>query len=138
MASRNAFFDANILLYTDDPRFPLKQKKAADLIELHLISRTGSVSLQVLGEYFHNARRKLKLDASLAKHRAAVFSRLLCFEPKLDDFFAATDLHRLHQITFWDAMIVRAAIQTSSRILYSEDMQHGRRFDGLEIVNPFL
>ncbi len=55
----------------------------------------------------------------------------------LDDVLAAIDLHRLHQVSFWDAMIIRSAQQARCARIYSEDLQHGRRFDGVEIVNPF-
>jgi len=138
MANPSVFFDANILLYTDDPRFPDKQKIAVDLIEQHQLKRTGAVSLQVLGEYFHNARRKMNLDISVARQRTIFFSKLLRFQPSLDDVFAAIDLHHLHHFAYWDAMIVRAAIQTGCRTLYSEDMQHVRKIHNVEIVNPFI
>jgi len=137
MASR-AFFDSNILLYSDDSRSMSKQKIAIELIDQHQRSRTGAVSLQVLGEYFHNARRKMGLDVATARQRTLFFARLLRFEPRLDDIYAAIDLHHLHQFSFWDAMIVRAAIQSGSNILYAEDMHHGMRIQGVEIVNPFL
>jgi predicted nucleic acid-binding protein len=138
MANPSVFFDANILLYTDDPRFPDKQKMAVDLIEQHLMKRSGAVSLQVLGEYFHNARRKMNLEVSVARQRTAFFSKLLRYQPSLDDVFAAIDLHQLHHFAYWDAMIVRAAIQTGCRTLYSEDMHHMLKVHNVEIVNPFL
>ena len=138
MASPSVFFDANILLYTDDPRFPVKQKIASDLIEHHLLQRTGAISLQVLGEYFHNARKKMKLDIAVASQRVKIFSRLLRYQPDLDDVFASIDLHQLHQFPYWDAMIVRAALQCGCRTLFAEDMRHGRRINGLQMVNPFL
>jgi len=46
-------------------------------------------------------------------------------------------LYRLYGLSFWDAAILRAAIQSGAGTLYTEDFQHGRRFDGVEIVNPF-
>jgi predicted nucleic acid-binding protein len=55
----------------------------------------------------------------------------------VDDVLAAIDLHRLHQLSFWDALIVRSAIKSGCRRIYTEDLQHGRRYDGVEIVNPF-
>jgi predicted nucleic acid-binding protein len=33
--------------------------------------------------------------------------------------------------------VIRAALNAGCRVLYSEDLQDGRRIDGLEIVNPF-
>lgn len=54
-----------------------------------------------------------------------------------DDILGAIDLHRLHGFSIWDALVIRAAIQSGCTVLYSEDLQHRRRIDGLEIVNPF-
>jgi predicted nucleic acid-binding protein len=138
MVSRKVFFDTNILLYSDDPRYPKKRNAAVQLIELHRRSRTGALSTQVLQEYYANATQKLKLDAGLARQRTLFFSRFSVLSPTVDDIFTAIDLHRLHQISFWDAMIVRMAILSGARTLYSEDMQHGRSIDGIEINNPFL
>ena len=56
----------------------------------------------------------------------------------VDDVLAAIDLHQLHKLKFWDSLIVRTALASGCSVLYTEDMQHGRRFDGLQIVNPFV
>lgn len=56
----------------------------------------------------------------------------------LDAILAAIDLHRLHSLSFWDALIIRSATASGCTVLLSEDMQHGRRIDGLQICNPFL
>ena len=55
-----------------------------------------------------------------------------------DDLLAAIDLHRLHGFSIWDALVVRAALVSRCRVLYTEDLQHGQRIDGLEVVNPFV
>lgn len=55
----------------------------------------------------------------------------------LPDVLAATDLHIVHGIAFWDALIVAAAKRAGCRVLYSENLQDGRSVVGLEIVNPF-
>ena len=73
----------------------------------------------------------------VARRKVELFANLQVVVIGVDDIVAAIDLHRLHQIAFWDALIVRTALQGGCSILYSEDLQAGRRFDGLEIVNPF-
>ena len=55
----------------------------------------------------------------------------------VEDVLDAIDLHRLHQVSFWDALIVRAAKEGGCSVLYSEDLQDGRTIDGVRIVNPF-
>lgn len=132
------FFDTNVLVYSDDPRYPAKRATAVELIQDHLRSRTGAVSLQVLQEYFVSATGKLKLGSELARQRVEVFARFQVGEPTVSDILAAIDIHRLHGFSFWDALVLRMAKQTGCRVLLSEDMQHGQVIDGVKIVNPFL
>jgi mRNA-degrading endonuclease toxin of MazEF toxin-antitoxin module len=47
-------------------------------------------------------------------------------------------LHQAHSLSVWDALIVQAGIDAGCSLLFSEDLQHGRRFGELEIVNPFI
>jgi len=138
MANPKVFFDANILLYTDDPRYPDEQRMAINLIAEHLNSGTGSLSVQVLQEYFANATKKLRVEVSLARQKTELFARFHVVHPQASDVLAAIDLHRLHSIPFWDSMILRTAQLAGARVLYSQDFQHGQRFDSLQIVNPFL
>jgi predicted nucleic acid-binding protein len=132
------FFDTNILVYSDDPRYPAKQQKALDLIEEHKSGQIGVISLQVLQEYFDTVTRKLHLDPDLAKRKVTVFAKFYVVEPTTSDVLAAIDLHRLHKISFWDAMIVHCAKQAGCREVLSEDMHTGEVIDGVRIVNPFV
>jgi len=132
-----AFLDTNILLYCDDPTDATKHRRALELVLEHKTHRTGVVSLQVLQEYFVNATRKLGLDPGLARQKVEVYSRFDLVEPVAADIFAAIDVYRLHQISFWDALVLHCARKAGCRVLLSEDMQHGRVVDGVEIVNPF-
>jgi predicted nucleic acid-binding protein len=40
-------------------------------------------------------------------------------------------------ISYWDALIVRAAARAGCTELLTEDLQHDQRFGELRIVNPF-
>ncbi len=55
-----------------------------------------------------------------------------------DDVEAMLALARDSGLAFYDALIVASAIEARCDMLYSEDMQHGRQFGGLTVVNPFL
>ena len=138
MASPRVFLDSNILVYTDDIASPIKQSVAVELVELHLRERSGVISVQVLQEYYAVSTAKLKVERGSAREKIEILGALAVFQPTIHDVLGAIDLHRLHQISFWDGLIVRAALQSGCRTLLSEDMQHGRRIDGMEIVNPFL
>lgn len=135
--SRLAFFDTNIILYTDDESSPSKQKRAISLFAEHRADASAVVSLQVLQEYFAVATRKLGIAAEIAQSRVQILTRcrVVRFEP--DDIVAAIELHRLVSISFWDALIVHAARIAGADVLYSEDFQGGAKIAGVPIVNPF-
>lgn len=50
---------------------------------------------------------------------------------------AAMDLQQQAAISLWDAMIVSAAIEAGCERLYTEDLNNGQRFNGVQISNPF-
>lgn len=135
--SVRSFIDTNILVYTDDKAYPAKQRLALELVAEHRRERTGVVSMQVLQEYFVTATRKLNVDAGIARRKAELFAEFDVASPDVNDLLSAIDLHRLHGISFWDALILRAATQTGCSVLLTENMQGARNFDGIRIVNPF-
>jgi len=132
-----SFLDSNVLVYTDDGSSPAKQRTALELIAGCRRRREGVVSLQVLQEYFAVSTRKLGVDAALARRKVQLFSELSLVATDVEDVLGAIDLHRLHQFSFWDALVIRSALRAGCSRLYSGDLQHGRRVDGLQIVNPF-
>lgn len=132
-----SFFDTNILIYADDKASPSKQKRALDLLADHRRERSGVVSLQVLQEYFVTVTRKLRVDPAIARRKVELLAEFDVAAPDLADILAAIDLHRLHGFSFWDALVIRSAKQSGCTVLLSEDMQHTRNLDGLQIVNPF-
>jgi predicted nucleic acid-binding protein len=135
--SARSFLDTNVLLYTDAVDAPAKHRRALELLAEQRRARTGVVSLQVLQEYFVAATRKLAVDAAVARRKVELFANYHLVVLDIEDVLAAIDLHRLRQISFWDALVVRAAKEGGCSVLYSEDLQHGQSVDGVRIVNPF-
>jgi predicted nucleic acid-binding protein len=131
------FVDTNVLVYADDARDPVKQARARELLRGLIQERSGKLSLQVLQEFFAAATGKLGLTAVDARRRIEILSHLDVVKLDVDDVLAAIDLHRLHQLSIWDALIVRAAVISGCRTLYTEDLLHGRRFEGLQVIDPF-
>jgi predicted nucleic acid-binding protein len=136
--SARSFFDTNVLVYADDKASPAKQRRALDLVAEHRRAGTGVVSLQVLQEYFVTVTRKLRVDPRIARRKVELLAEFDVAAPEVADILAAIDLHRLHQFSFWDALILRAAKQAGCSVLLSEDLQEAREIDGVHVVNPFL
>jgi predicted nucleic acid-binding protein len=133
-----SFIDTNILVYADDAAYPSKQRKALDLIKEHRQQKTGVVSLQILQEYFVAAKRKFGLDSGLIRQKIEIYAKFHVAEPKVGDILAAIDFHRLYQVSYWDALVLRMARQSGCSVLLTEDMNHSQVMDGVRIVNPFL
>lgn len=96
------------------------------------------VSLQVMQEYYFAVTRKLRVDPEVAQRKVQLLARSRVVRLQPEDVLAAIELHRLKQISFWDALVVHAARLCGAKILYSEDLQHGAVIGGVPIVNPFL
>ena len=127
------FFDTNILVYAF---LDIAKREPA----LNLIASGGLISVQVLNEFTNVARRKRRREWSEIE---AAISVILARFPDVvpltaDTHAAALKLARDHSLSFYDALIVAAAIEVGCDILYSEDMQHGRVIGGLTIQNPFV
>ena len=135
--SARSFFDTNVLICADDKSAPAKQRRALDLVAEHRRTGTGVVSMQVLQEYFVTVTRKLGVDARVARRKVELLAEFDVAAPDVADILAAIDLHRLHEFSFWDALILRAAKQAGCGVLFTEDMQEAREIDGVRVVNPF-
>ncbi len=132
-----SFFDTNVLVYTDDKSAPSKQRRAIELVTEHRRAGTGVVSLQILQEYFVAVTRKLHVDALTARRKVELLAEFAVVRPDVADILAAIDLHRLHQLSLWDALVLRAAKQGGCAVLFSEELQSARSLEGVRIVNPF-
>jgi predicted nucleic acid-binding protein len=78
------------------------------------------------------------LEPELARRKVEAYSRFEVVEPSTSDVLAAIDLHRVNQLSYWDAMIIHCAKKAGCKVVFTEDMQHGQIIDGVRIVNPFL
>jgi predicted nucleic acid-binding protein len=95
------------------------------------------LSTQVLGEYVNVALRKLKLPPVLIRERLAFYRRFEVVPASVGLIESALNLHVLHGVAFFDALIVQAAIASGCGRVLSEDMHEGTTFDGVRVVNPF-
>ena len=128
-----AFFDTNILVYAQQAGPKGDQART-------LLAVGGVISVQVLNEFAAVSVRKL--GRAWPDIAAAIADLLALLDPPLPltlaTHTAARALAADHRISFYDALIVAAACDAGCDTLYSEDMQHGRRFGALTIVNPFV
>jgi predicted nucleic acid-binding protein len=134
------FLDTNIFIYSLDAKAPRKAKRAALLIRDGLETGNGIVSYQVVQEFFSVAFRAFASPMSnfvAEEYLNTVFRPLLAVHSSPALFVAALQIYGQHHFSWYDSLIVAAAQQGNCSILYTEDMQHGRRVEDLKIENPF-
>ena len=137
-AEGRTFVDTNVLVYAYD----------ASAGSRHLVAREcvargwadgAATSIQVLQELYVTLTQKLPNRVSIDAALVILddISRWRTFSPSFRDVRGAIALQQAHGFSFWDAMIVRAALESACRTLVSNDMQDGLRLGALTIVNPF-
>jgi len=133
------FVDTNVLVYAHDADAGARHAMAKALLTKLWDNRSGSLSTQVLQEFYAVVTRKFRPPMPRARARAIVAAYGewcdVATEPQL--IVAASRLEEEHTLSFWDSLIVQAAIHAGADRLVSEDLQDGRRFGTLTIENPF-
>lgn len=141
MNAAKHFLDTNILVYTFDVDSPTKSRQAQDVVHDALASGKGVISYQVAQEFIAVARKPFRIPMSfdqLQKYWEKTLRPLLLVHSSPALFVRAIDLCRGNQLSWYDSLIVSAALQGECEVLFSEDLQHGRRFGDLVVENPFL
>lgn len=133
------FIDTNIFIYCFDEEEIEKGTIAEKLIGEALLTKTGVISFQVVQE-FHNVmiRKQLISRDVLTGFAKETVWRLWKILPTREMHEQALMIHDSHQLSYYDSLIVASALQAKCKKLYTEDMHHGQKIDGLEIVNPFV
>jgi predicted nucleic acid-binding protein len=136
----SVFFDTNVLVYLYDTDSPQKQDKAKALLEEHGGSSNVFLSTQVLQEFYVNVSRKFarRLSHEEALQATENLSRLPVIQVDISLILGAISLGKQLQVSFWDALIIQAALRARCQRLLTEDLQHGRVIGDLRIENPFI
>lgn len=135
------FFDSNIMVYSVDIRSPDKQVMAQNLIGKALETQTGVISFQVVQETLNTLTKKFNRQVSQEQRNAildAVLMPLWQVQPSRDIYVHANALKERYGYSFYDSLIIAAALAANCTTLYSEDLHDGHTIDGLSIVNPFV
>ena len=139
MADRKVFLDTNIIIYAYDVSAGDKHEIARKIMVDLWDSGLGVISTQVLQEFFVNITQKIPkpLDKRLTKD---ILSDLLKWDVVVNDgesILEAVEILFKYGYSFWDSLIIEAAMRSGSEVLLSEDLTHGQIINGLTINNPF-
>jgi len=137
--SAGRFVDTNILLYAKDTSEPEKQPVAEALMRELWEERSGRLSVQVLNEYFVNATQKLR--PGLTREEAwSDIEAFAVWDPRVIDSDLMAGAFRIqgrYGLSWWDSLIVAAAVETGCDEIVSEDLSAGQEYEGIRVFNPF-
>jgi predicted nucleic acid-binding protein len=128
------FADTNLFIYAESQ----DQDKSSRAVAI--IQDAPMISTQVINETVSVLTRKHGFLLSEA-HEIAESLLDLCEVVAVDahTIRKAIEVAKRYSLSHWDSLIIAAALLTDCQTLFSEDMQHGRVFDGqLTVFNPFL
>ena len=136
--SPDAFIDSNIFVYLLDESVPGKRRRAYTLIRQSLADKSGCISFQVVQETLNAVIRKFGITHTQAQRLLEeTLIPLWQIYPTPALYLRALDVQLRYGFSFYDSLIVAAALEAGCTRLYSEDMQHGQQIQGLTIHNPF-
>jgi predicted nucleic acid-binding protein len=134
-----AFVDTNLLVYARDAAHPRKQEQAAAWMRHLWTTKSGRLSYQILQEYYLTVTGKLKpgLPARAARDDVRALLTWYPVRPEGDILEGAWAIQDRFGLSWWDALVVSAALAVRCDMLLTEDLQDGQDFGGVRVVNPF-
>jgi len=134
------FLDTNIFIYSLGGTPAAKARRAAELVREGVASRNGIISYQVVQEFFSVAFRRFTPPMTLAEaehYLSSVFRPMFAVHSSQALLADALRVYERYRLSWYDSLIVAAALEAQCGVLYSEDMRHGQTFGDLRIDNPF-
>jgi predicted nucleic acid-binding protein len=138
--SDKIFVDTNVLVYAHDLSAGERHTKALAVIESLWETETGITSTQVLQEFYVTVTRKIRNPLKPDQARE-IIRNYLAWPVQVNDpvmTIRASEIEEKCSISFWDALIVAAALRLQAQKIITEDMNHGQIIEGILIENPFL
>ena len=135
------FIDSNVFVYLFDETDERKRDIAGEIVESGLQNNSVIISFQVVQETLNVVTRKLATPMTVEGAKSFmedVLAPLWRVSPSLALYNRALDVQARYRYSFYDSLIIAAALDAGCDRLYSEDLQGGQRIEGLRIENPFV
>jgi len=132
------FVDTNVLIYAHDVDAGAKRQTAQAILRELWSERTGTLSIQVLQEFYVNVTRKIPRPISKQSARMVVTTYTAwCVDTTPAEIATSFQIEDASRIGFWDALIVACALKSGAERIVSEDLNAGQLITGILVENPF-
>jgi predicted nucleic acid-binding protein len=132
------FVDTNVLIYSLDPGEPEKRAKATALLAAGAQRRALVTSPQTLNESYRILARKRRI-MPIEPARGFISALAPTCTAPLDSatMRLAWLIEDRTSYSWWDCLMLAAALRAGCRVFATEDLGHGQLVDDMRIVNPF-
>ena len=132
------FFDSNIWLYLFLEKGSQKSLIAKQYIETSVLNNQIVISWQVINEVCVNLLKKGFTEQQLLSIVEWLYKIATIQDFTIEMLLQASLFRKQYSISYWDSLIVSAALAANCRFLFSEDMQDGLKIKSLSIRNIFV
>lgn len=135
------FLDTNLFIYQLETEDETKATIANQIIRKGIETGNACISFQVVQECLNTIVRKAQIcltNEQTVQYLDASLSPLLRIYPSVSLYRRGLKIQSRYQYSFYDSLVIAAALEAGCKTLYSEDMQHGQQIEQVTIQNPFM
>ncbi|ABA57949.1 PIN domain-containing protein [Nitrosococcus oceani] len=136
-----SFLDTNVLVYLFDEENQRKSDIAQERVSQALRTGESIISFQVVQETLNVITKKLLVPVTPEQADTFLTGTLVPLwkvNPSRELYRRGLNIQSRYQYSFYDSLIIAAALEAGCKTLYSEDLQQGQRIEQLTIKNPFM
>jgi predicted nucleic acid-binding protein len=139
MNGDKVFVDTNVLVYAYDLDAGRKHQLALEIMKDLWRSGCGLLSTQTIQEFFVTVTKKIPapVDMSFARETIKRLSKWDIVIINVDTIIEATELQERYKYSFWDSLVVAAALAGGAKTILSEDLSDKQIIKEITIKNPF-
>ncbi len=134
------FVDTNILVYANDASDKPRQDLCKQIILDGIKNENMVLSTQVLSEFYVTVTKKIEvpLSVELVRREIVLLKTAEIVDIDYNSILKAIQVSVKNKLSYWDALIVTAAVKAGCREIITEDMNHAQVIEGVMLQNPFV
>lgn len=139
--SVETFLDTNLFIYQLEASDARKSTVADAVIREGVETGNACISYQVVQECLNTILRKAEVPLDVTGARSYldhVLTPLLRISASAHLYHRGLDIQDRYRYSFYDSLIIAAALEAGCTRLLTEDLQDGQKIETLAIENPFV
>lgn len=134
------FIDTNVFIYFFSPKVFEKKEISSNIIKASFKSDRFCISYQVIQEFSNVMLTKGQppmKGQDISSFIEKILDPICSFFPTTEFYKNALKLREKNKLSYYDSLIVLAAVELGCDYLLSEDFNDGAKINKLKIINPF-